>query len=449
MSQLSGLDGLDIFNEKTTEEVYETGGKVFPNGRCIELFRDENGRLGFYDSSDNTFRQRVEYQGQAYVPPVIHPSLSEILRVPTGLTVARHSTANNFTKICALFTERGISDQAAKGLTYWALSTWFAELFPLAPCLILTGSRPEASLVLQLLSCIVRHGLPLADINMSGFRFLPMHIQPTLLISHLSPATLKVLFVSNCPGVYLPTKDGFADLYCAKAIYAGNHLLDADFGSAFRVHLASSHGKLPVIGDLEQQKLAADLQPRLADYRIMHASRVRDSDFDMPALGSELRMLARVLGSAIADAPELRVELVDLLQQYQDDIAAGNAFNEESITVEALLSQSHSHSEQYDQLVYVGQLADTSNRILKDRGSREKLEPKALGWILRNSLGFNPKRNGKGFAIKLTEDVRSRIHQLAREFHVSAVNETATGCSQCAEILTSDGKEGSSNSEPK
>ena len=79
---------------------------------------------------------------------------------------------------------------------------------------------------------------------------------------------------------------------------------------------------------------------------------------------------------------------------------------------------------------------------MKDQGSREKFEPKALGWILRNSLGFAPKRNGKGFAIRLTEDVRRKIHQLAREFQVSVVNEAAAGCSQCAEILACDGEEG-------
>jgi hypothetical protein len=430
------LNDFEWLDEKKTEEVAETGGIVFPNGRCIELFIHE-GRLGLLDSSDSRFNERIEYQGQTYVPPTIHPSLLKILRLPTERIW--DSSANNFKHICTLFTERGISERAAKGLTYWAVSTWFAELFPLAPCLILTGSRPEANLVLQLLSCIVRHGLPLADISMSGFRFLPMHIQPTLLISNLSPATLRALSMSNCPGVYLPTKDGFEDLYCAKAIYAGDHLPDAALGSTFRVHLGSSHGKPPVISDCEQRNLAGDLQARLADYRIMHASQVRDSDFDVPALGSELRMLARVLGSAIIDAPDLRRDLVNLLRQYQEEIAAGNAFNVESIAVEALLS--HSHSDEPKQVVYVGQLADTSNRLLKERGSRQRLEPKALGWTIRSSLGLCPTRNAKGFAIKLTEDVRRRIHQLACDFQVLARDEALSDCACCADILASKGAE--------
>lgn len=106
----------------------------------------------------------------------------------------------------------------------------------------------------------------------------------------------------------------------------------------------------------------------------------------------------------------------------------------------ALLS--HLHSNEPDELVYVGQLADTSNRLLEDRGSRERLEAKALGSIIRTSLGLSPKRNAKGFAIKLTEDVRRRIHQLARDFQVLSRDEALGNCTHCADILASGGAEG-------
>jgi hypothetical protein len=427
----------DILNVK--EEVAETGGIVFSNGRCIELIRNDTGRLGLLDSSNKTVSEKIEYQGRIFVPPTIHPSMLEVLTLATGRTPSG-ATANIFSRMCTLFMERGISDEDAKKLTYWALSTWFAELYPLAPCLVITGSRPEASLVLQLLTCVTRHSLPLADISFAGFRSLPMHVQPTLLIGRLSPGMWKVVSTSNYPRAYLPTREGLADLYCAKAVYAGiRPVVDAPDGT-FRIHLAPFHGKLPVISELAQRQLAADFQPLLVDYRIRHIRQVRDSEFDVPTLGSELRMLARVLGSAIVDAPELRADLVNLLQQYQEEIAAGNAFNEESSAVEALLS--HSHSNEPDQLVYVGQLADTSNRLLKDRGSREKVEPKALGWTIRSSLGLSPKRNAKCFAIKLTEDVRHRIHQLAREHQVSVTDETVAKCSYCTEIFGADCADG-------
>jgi len=423
---------------KDTEEVAETGGIVFSDGRCLEPIKNDAGHLSLLDSTRKRGAQRIKHQGRTYVPPKIDASLSEALILPMGR--ASGSTADIFARSCSLFKEYSFSEEVAKKSTYWAFCTWFAELFPAAPRLVVTGSRPEAHLVLQLLACIVRHGLLLADITLSILRSLPMHIQPTLLVNHLSAPLSKVLSVSNFPRAYVPTRNGVADLYCAKALYAGTRLVHDDIDGSLRIHLAPSQGKLPVISEFAQRKLAGDFQPLLLDYRIRHVAQVRDSDFDIPALDSDLRILARVLGSAILDEPELRSDLVSLLQEYQDEIHAGDAFDAESVVVEALLS--HSHSEQPDQLLYVGQLADISNRILKDRGSREKLEPKALGWILRNSLGFAPKRNGKGFAIRLTEDVRRKIHQIAREFQVPTMNETATLCTQCAEILTSDGEEG-------
>jgi hypothetical protein len=426
-----------------TEELAETGGIVFSDGHCLELIRDDATHLSLLDSSRQKGAQRIKYQGRTYVPPIIDASLMEALTLPTRR--ASGSTADIFTKMCIVFSEHGISDLSSKKLTYWTLSTWFAELFPLAPYLVITGSRQEAHLVLQLLACVVRHGLPLADISLAGLSSLPTHIQPTLLIGHPSPSTWKALQMSSYPRAYLHTKDGVADLYCAKAVYADTPIVDDAVDGAFHVRLAPPQGKPSVVTDLALRNLAADFQPRLVDYRMRLVGQVRDSDFDVVDLGAELRILARVLGSAIVDAPELRADLVNILQDYQEEIRAGDWTNEKYVVIEAMLD--HCHSEQRDQLLYVGQLADTANRILKDRGSREKLEPKALGWILRNSMGFTPKRNGRGFAMRLTEDVRRTIHRLARDFQVPTMSGTATACSQCAEILTSNGEEESSNPE--
>jgi hypothetical protein len=248
----------------------------------------------------------------------------------------------------------------------------------------------------------------------------------------------KVLPVTIYPRAYLPMRHKLADAFCATGAYAGTHLVNDSLDYAFHVHLARFHGKLPVLSDLAQRNLAAAFQPMLLDYRVKHASQVRDSNYDVPDLHSELRVVARLLGSAILDAPELRVGLVSLLQEYGDEIRAGEAFNGESIVVEALLS--HCHSDEPDQLLFVGQLAGISNSILRKRGSREKLEPKALGCILRNSLGLAPKRNGKGFAIRLTDDVRRRIHHLARDFQVLANDEVGAGCSQCEEMFVFGGE---------
>ena len=192
-------------------------------------------------------------------------------------------------------------------------------------------------------------------------------------------------------------------------------------------------GKLPVISDLALRNLAAGFQPLLLDCRIGHVAEVSASGFEVPGLRSELSILGRVLGSAIVDAPELQADLAKALQD--DDSRMEDSFNEDSVVVQAMLERRHGG--QPDQLLYVGQLAESSNRILKVRGLRERFEPKTVGWTLRKSPGFTPKRNGQGFGIRMTEAVRCKIHQLACALQILTATEANAGCSECERLFAS------------
>lgn len=62
-----------------------------------------------------------------------------------------------------------------------------------------------------------------------------------------------------------------------------------------------------------------------------------------------------------------------------------------------------------------------------------------------DKFGHFRKRDSKGLAIQLTETARRRIHQLARDFDVAAVQQGVALCPQCAEIAAA----GETLSEPK
>jgi hypothetical protein len=316
----------------------------------------------------------------------------------------------------------------AQKLTYWSLSTWFTELLPVAPCLLITGPRPEANFILQLLACVVRHGLPLGTFTAAGFQSLPMHVQPTLLIGHVNSSMLKLLSSSNYHGPHL-MKDELTDLFCAKAFYAGPHIDKVAFEGAFHIHVSPLRGKLPLISDCEQRRVIADLQPLLVDHRIKHATHVRDSLFDIAILGPESRIVAWVLGSGIIDDSELRARLEILLHEYHDEACVGVACLEPFV-IEALLRFSHAGLR--EDLVYVGELTAKTNGILKDRGAGRKLEPKAVGWMLRNSFGLIPKRDAKGYALSMTDAIPRRIHQLAVEYQVWNVR--SPECIDCKHV---------------
>jgi hypothetical protein len=419
------LPTFDLPGDNKVEEVAETGGIVLSDGRCIELIRDKTGALALFDSVTKKYDKEIKCGGQIYVPPTMSASLAGGLTIPVGCAPSG-STAETFTKLCGVFTERGVPEALAQKLTYWSLSTWFTDLLPLAPCLLLTGPRFEASLILQILACVVRHGLPLGAFNLAGFQSLPMHAQPTLLISDVNPSMVKLLANSNYHQPYL-TKGGLLDLYCAKALYAGPRI-NLALDGAFHVHVVPFRSKQPVITTFDQLSLTAEFQPRLVDYRITHAKQVREFMLDIACLSSEFRLLGGVLGAGVIDDSDLRSRLANVLQEHQDEISVG-VISPEPFVIEALLNLIHTNSREF--LVHIGELAVSTNVIAKGRGA-EKIEPKSLGWMLRNSFNLTPKRDAKGFAIRMTNPIRQRVHQLAVAFQ--AWNALSSECTYCKGI---------------
>jgi hypothetical protein len=174
-------------------------------------------------------------------------------------------------------------------------------------------------------------------------------------------------------------------------------------------------------------------QPQLLAYRSMNIAKVREAEFDLPGFASPIRILARVLGSCIVDAPELQAGLAPLLEEQQEKIRAEHWIDLRCVVIEALLFDCHAGGKD---LLYVGEITRNACTILKGRGESAPLKPRATGHILR-SLGLSPKRIAKGFAIRLTDGVRRRIHRLARDHDVAAVQEGVARCAHCAEIVVS------------
>jgi hypothetical protein len=413
------------------EDLVETGGIAFPDGHCIELIKDDVGSLTFFDSKSKEFLDRIDLAGQTYVPPTLAPSMLEALTVPTKRTDCG-STVEMFAQIRNFFLDCGVSEDAAQASTYFALATWFPEFLPVAPFLVITGPESEARVFLQLLTGIVRHALPLAEINVATFHRLPMHLQPTLLIGYVHPSMWRVFSQSNYPQTLLPDKNGLTDLYSAKAAYAGS-VLGGVAGDAILNISCPYGGKLPAINGATKERVAADFQPKLLDYRLKHVVKVREADFDAPTLPTPLRMLARALGSCIVGAPELQAGIARLLESQGDVLRANHLIDLNCVAIEAMLA--HCHGEDGPTRVGVSEIATTATAILADRGETTALESKRIGSHLR-LLGFRAKRDGKGFAIHLTADVRRLIHRLARDHRVGDSEQGVPGCPDCTELMS-------------
>ena len=408
----------------------ETSGEVFADGRGIELIRDaETGRLKLLlsDSENCSVAPRVEYGGRVYVPASLDSGILRAVTLPTKFT-DYGSTDRLFAAVRDSFLNHGFPMEVAHPTSYFVFSTWFLEYLPTAPCLLITGPRPEASLLIQLLGCLGRHALPLAEVNRVGLSSLPMDLGPTLLIDgeQLSPLTRRLLAASNNRHAYVPWKGTLVNVFCSKAIYCGGTLGDGLLSDiALLINLGPTRNGLPILGVRTEQEIATALQPQLLAYRSRNITKVRESQFDLPAFASPIRILARVLGACIVDAPELQAGLIPLLEEYQERIRGERWTDLRCVVIEALMYHCQDGGKQR---VYVGEIARTVGTILKGRGQTPPTDPtlvKLVGAKL-SDLGFSRKRDSKGIAIRNTETVRRQIHRFARDHDVAAVQEGLT-----------------------
>jgi hypothetical protein len=363
------------------------------------------------------------------------PTQAPTRRTPSDLAQGHKSTIGLFTAIRDVFRFHGLAEGPALLATHFVFSTWFADCLPFAPWLIVTGPRPEGHLLLDLLECVVRTPLPLVELTRSSFLRLPK-LKPTLLIDQegITRSNWKLLRASNYPNAQMSSKDGPRKIYCAKAIYCGNEEGDHSFDdSVLRIELSPSRGRLPLLDEKDKRAISKDLQPKLRAYRRRNLATVRASNFDVPEFTSAIRILSRVLGAPIVDAPELQVGLRLELQKYQEDIQARSWSDPRFVVIEALLV--HCHRGQAK--VHVGEVANTANLIRTGRGEGTDVEAREIGAILRRH-GLSPKRDSEGFAIPLDNAMHRHIHDLGRRFGLISV-ELAARCSSCRKILETGG----------
>jgi len=278
--------------------------------------------------------------------------------------------------------------------------------------------------------------LRLRDLTRANLFSLPWELQPTLLLDHIpdSRSARSLIFCSNNRGSYVESKGNLIDVCCSKAVYLGTVLAESDPDYlSLRVSLVPFRGRLPVLAQSTQRQIADEIQSKMLAYRVQNYADVTQSKFDLPQYCSETRMLAHALGACVVDAPEVQAGIESLLHDGEESARSARWCDPRCVTLESFLV--HCHAEQAERIP-IGMIARYANGILRGRGETTALGPKEAGGILR-SLGVVPKRNSKGYAIKLTAGVRRRAHELARDFDVAAVQERLSQCPLCVELFPS------------
>lgn len=435
----SGLK--DSFPNNKDAVAVETAGEFLSDGRIVEPISDgATGSLKLLVSNGQTctLASRVDCEGRTYVPLHLDPLALRAIRFPDKAS-EYGSTQKLFSALQEQFIICGFTEEVAVLTPYFLFGTWFSDYLPAAPCLLITGPRTEASFFFQLLDCLVRHPLSLVEFNSTGLADV-MRAHPTLLINQelYKAATLKMLLATNHHNAYVPQRRGLVDFYCAKAVYMGIAAAEDCFDyPALHVALTPLRRKLPVLDLKARHLIASRFQPMLLGYRLRNINGVRESELDFPEFAPPVRILARVLGSCLIDSLDLQIGLLNLLREHQEEMRAGTWDSLRCVLIEALLA--HCHSERIDEPVYVGQCTEDAKLILIGRGSPKTLKPKTVGRLLRTSLKLKLKRDGKGWAIRLTAAVRRKVHELARDFDVAASQLGGAKCGLCSEVFAAAG----------
>jgi hypothetical protein len=108
-------------------------------------------------------------------------SPSQATPVPTG-SARFGTTAELFGRLQEAIAEQAfLPEYTSALLTYWAVSTWFADALSLTPGLVIVASEFEGDLVLRTLRNFCRYPLMLAGADISSLQRVNWSTTPTLL----------------------------------------------------------------------------------------------------------------------------------------------------------------------------------------------------------------------------------------------------------------------------
>ena len=221
----------------------------------------------------------------------------------------------------AVAKETHLSGKDCALLTFWAFSTWFQDVLPVAPGLALLVGPHEGDVVLRTLRAFCYHPVLVVGITSATLNDIDWAVKPTLLISdpNLGKRMAVLLGSSTCRG-YLAFRKvpGFPtfsfDYFGSKAIYVGEDLpMKSVLQNYLHINATPAPGIESKRGLPLSEETVQDFQNQLLRFRIENMACVFRTDFNVSRVPPEVTSIANALGGCIVDAPGLRDELVSLL----------------------------------------------------------------------------------------------------------------------------------------
>jgi len=421
------MSPLDMPNQ--SKEIL-TLGELFPDGSAIDRLREN--LLVLWQKGVEHIQATVECNGRIYTAAKLDCKLEEELRLPAR-TEDFGTTESLTADVSQLIRRYTVLDGAAALLvTSFIVSTWVVDCLPSAPCLNVWGPAGTETVLVDLLSCLCRHPLRVADPSVRDLLNLPPKLSPTLIIKQPSERTLTRLLAATTEHDVNLLRDGRCiNVQCPTIVCTEEPVA----ASALSFRLVPDKAEYRRIGKREAQELAEQFQPRLMRYRLSQHRLVADSHFDRPEFAPHTRLLARVLGASVQGSPALQGRIVDALSRMDEQCKVEQSQGLGAVVLEALLALCHEDQPKASVL----EVTKLANGILLGRHENLELTPKAVGGIMRKKLGLWTERHGPGYELPLIGETPKLIHQLAAAYNVLSMQNPVEDCLQCEELDDSRG----------
>jgi len=404
-----------------------TNGQVFPNGCIVDRLSDD--RLVLWEGGSAIPGQDVEYQGHTYRPMPLDPNLERTLLLPRDVEPRASIGALVDNMSDCLQSYVGLEARWAFLVSLFALSTWVADCLPRVPWLVVAGAPEIENLLAEILSCVVRRPLRLAEASIAELARLPEGLSPTLVLKSPAARNLASLMAASAdPGVKVLRAGSCLDLQFAAVVFTRQAVVIP----ALKVPLTGLGDTYRQFSRAQAEAMRERLQPRLLGFRLSQHARVTESQFDCPEFVPEARTLARLFGATVEGEESLQARVRQTVGYLDAEYRERRSLTVEAVLLEAMLVLCHEH-QVFVQIVEATELA---NGILLGRHAGLELSCKAAGGILRNEFGFEPQRRGPGYAIRLDSRTRERIHALAKAHSVVTLQHSTPKCMLCQELAT-------------
>jgi hypothetical protein len=447
----SRLSMIESEGKKRQPGIRETEFCLLPDGRALDLIRSRGpSGLSLLVWRNGIVREvsQIEQGGELLIPPKMDPTIVSALSLPS---TAKHcpDTAELFAMVeNAIETYVGLRSDRVFLNAAFAVMTWFSDRLSFVPYLSLCGPLEAGkTTLLTVLQCACRRAILCSAITPASLYRLT-RIRPTFLIDEaefsgdrISRDTRRLLRGGNRSGSVVLCNGKAFENFGPKVIASRVPLQDAALSSrSISIVVTPSEREVTSLDLNEKKRLSEALQPVLESYRLSHYTSASVSqNHAFLKFPPRLRDSARALSIGMLGHQALEDRLAKALEPQLRSLQFDRFTEPEWVVTLALFGTCHVAASFY----VVGGITAEANRILHENGESQRYSPHKVGAILRESLGFFPKRRGQGYRLDRTTALLRDIHSLAKFMGInqsdmlhSATVDSGLGeaCALCSEF---------------